>query len=89
MESIIQEYLDMLNEEIALAKGYSEKYIECKIKNDKNAIYFYNMTNDSLAHATKIHEIIHEVLPAEYLQQWKTVHDKFELKVGVVRTILG
>lgn len=88
MEEIIKEHLDLLNTEISLAKNYAEKYIEYNMRKNTNAVMFYDMANESLNHASIIHNIIHEEIPTEYLSQWKSAHEKFVIKTEIIKHIL-
>ena len=95
----IKEIIEQLDEEVADAKKYAERYVENKAK--ENSVYaakYKAMSEDELRHAMFFHEIaIKEIeklseiytAPIEMQKIWEEEHKKYVEKVAWIKQMLS
>lgn len=95
---IIADYVDRIDNELADAKDYAEKYLYYKsLGNSRNANYYKDMSNDELTHAMYNHEMaVDEVKrietvftpPATMQEAWDKSHVRYVETYAWVKKML-
>lgn len=95
---VIADIVEQINDEINDAKDYAEKYLVKKADGDNFVASRYKeMSEDELKHSTYLHELVEKEIekyrqvytpPAEMLDKWNKVHQKYIKKVDVVKQML-
>lgn len=96
--TIIKDYVDKIKDELEGAKGYAEKYVECKVKDDMHSANRYKeMANDELKHAMYEHEWAvkaiekmreHIIPPEEMIKRWEKAHKEYVQDAAWIRQML-
>lgn len=96
--TIIKDYVDKIKDELEGAKGYAEKYVECKVKDDMHSANRYKeMANDELKHAMYEHEWAvktiekmrsHITPPEDMLEKWEKAHKEYVQDAAWIRQML-
>lgn len=94
----IKRYVECIDEELADAKDYAEKYIECKaMDNMSKANKYKEMAFDELKHANYIHdfavgdiELIAKINPptVEMEDAWNHSHKEYVERTAWIRQML-
>ena len=97
--TIIKKYVDKIKEELEGAKGYAEKYVEFKTKDEMpTANRYKEMANDELKHAMYEHEWAvkaienlksHIAPPEEMLERWGKAHKEYVEDAAWVKQMLS
>jgi len=94
----IMELVEMIDDELAGAKTYAEKYVELKSRGDEWSSRFHKMSDAELEHATYIHDFtIDEIDRLEKVfkptsamkEKWQKSHQEYVEKMAWIRQMLS
>lgn len=95
---VIQDFVDKIDEELADAKCYAEKYVYHKAKGSNRASQYKAMASDELNHATINHAFAVEEIettnkvfsaPAEMQEAWDKAHKGYVEKAAWIKQMLS